>query len=239
MTLCECRRERDYSCYALALRAGLRPFSRISDARVEPSLFNVSKALIKTSCPAPDKNKRLPLGAFVLCGGERSLSSIPTLRDICASMHFRILTTYFSSRVRIRTSTRQSIRAPCGAFLFVWRRERSLRTSLCSRDTCTSMCIGIHTFYRYIEGSNPLLAIHKKGACKPLFYGWRRGRDSNPRYGVTVYTLSRRAPSAARTPLQKFAEYPLLSLATGAVRKRGARLNQMRLECNSGSDQPV
>ena len=170
---------------------------------------------------------------------ERSLSSIPTLRDICASMHFRILTTYFSSRVRIRTSTRQSIRAPCGAFLFVWRRERSLRTSLCSRDTCTSMCIGIHTFYRYIEGSNPLLAIHKKGACKPLFYGWRRGRDSNPRYGVTVYTLSRRAPSAARTPLQKFAEYPLLSLATGAVRKRGARLNQMRLECNSGSDQPV
>ena len=31
---------------------------------------------------------------------------------------------------------------------------------------------------------------------------WRRGRDSNPRYGITVYTLSRRAPSATRTPLQ-------------------------------------
>ena len=31
---------------------------------------------------------------------------------------------------------------------------------------------------------------------------WRRGRDSNPRYGVAVYTLSRRAPSTARTPLQ-------------------------------------
>ena len=27
-------------------------------------------------------------------------------------------------------------------------------------------------------------------------------RDSNPRYGDTVYTLSRRAPSATRTPLQ-------------------------------------
>jgi len=23
---------------------------------------------------------------------------------------------------------------------------------------------------------------------------WRRGRDSNPRYGITVHTLSRRAP---------------------------------------------
>ncbi len=30
---------------------------------------------------------------------------------------------------------------------------------------------------------------------------WRRGRGSNPRY-VSVYTLSRRAPSTARPPLQ-------------------------------------
>lgn len=34
---------------------------------------------------------------------------------------------------------------------------------------------------------------------------WRIGRDSNPRYGVTVYTLSRRAPSATRTPIQQAA----------------------------------
>ena len=32
-------------------------------------------------------------------------------------------------------------------------------------------------------------------------YIWRRERDSNPRY-VAVYTLSRRAPSATRPPLQ-------------------------------------
>src|SRR5690606_11643751 len=31
---------------------------------------------------------------------------------------------------------------------------------------------------------------------------WRRGRDSNPRYAINVYTLSRRAPSATRPPLQ-------------------------------------
>ena len=31
---------------------------------------------------------------------------------------------------------------------------------------------------------------------------WRSGRDSNPRYGVTVYTLSRRAPSTTRPPLR-------------------------------------
>ena len=29
----------------------------------------------------------------------------------------------------------------------------------------------------------------------------RRGRDSNPRYPLEVYTLSRRAPSTTRTPL--------------------------------------
>jgi hypothetical protein len=40
-----------------------------------------------------------------------------------------------------------------------------------------------------IEGSNP------------SYDYWRRERDSNPRY-VAVYTLSRRAPSTTRTPLQ-------------------------------------
>src|ERR1700754_863501 len=30
---------------------------------------------------------------------------------------------------------------------------------------------------------------------------WRRERDSNPRYVISVYTLSRRAPSTTRTPL--------------------------------------
>ncbi len=32
---------------------------------------------------------------------------------------------------------------------------------------------------------------------------WRTGRDSNPRYGVTVYTLSRRAPSTTRPPVHE------------------------------------
>jgi hypothetical protein len=31
---------------------------------------------------------------------------------------------------------------------------------------------------------------------------WRRGRDSNPRNGVTVYLLSKQAPSTTRPPLQ-------------------------------------
>ena len=35
------------------------------------------------------------------------------------------------------------------------------------------------------------------------FHIWRRERDSNPRYAINVYTLSRRAPSATRTPLQR------------------------------------
>ena len=32
---------------------------------------------------------------------------------------------------------------------------------------------------------------------------WRSGRDSNPRYGFAVYTLSRRAPSTTRPPLRE------------------------------------
>src|SRR3569623_3606545 len=36
--------------------------------------------------------------------------------------------------------------------------------------------------------------------AKPLI--WGRGRDSNPRYAFGVHTLSRRAPSTARTPLR-------------------------------------
>ena len=35
-----------------------------------------------------------------------------------------------------------------------------------------------------------------KGACISISYDiiWRRERDSNPRYAINVYTLSRRAP---------------------------------------------
>ena len=48
-----------------------------------------------------------------------------------------------------------------------------------------------------------------KAPCSHVFAintVWRRGRDSNPRYGVTVHTLSRRAPSTARTPLLTLAQ---------------------------------
>ncbi len=38
----------------------------------------------------------------------------------------------------------------------------------------------------------------------PLFISkWRRGRDSNPRYRIRVYSLSRGAPSATRPPLHQ------------------------------------
>ena len=36
----------------------------------------------------------------------------------------------------------------------------------------------------------------------PNGYGPRRGRDSNPRWGISPYSLSRGAPSAARPPLR-------------------------------------
>ena len=43
---------------------------------------------------------------------------------------------------------------------------------------------------------------HPEVGVPSLITNWRRGRDSNPRYAINVYTLSRRAPSATRPPLQ-------------------------------------
>gem|GEM_PF-4686141 len=46
--------------------------------------------------------------------------------------------------------------------------------------------------------SQELLVI----AIRYRTYLWRRDRDSNPGYAINVHTLSRRAPSAARTSLR-------------------------------------
>ncbi len=62
-----------------------------------------------------------------------------------------------------------------------------------TRPTAVSRLNQIITIYQ----------IPKSPNSKGPFGIWRRERDSNPRY-VTVYTLSRRAPSTTRTPLQKF-----------------------------------
>ena len=40
------------------------------------------------------------------------------------------------------------------------------------------------------------------GAVPTFVPKWRSGRDSNPRYGFAVYSLSRRAPSTTRPPLR-------------------------------------
>ncbi len=56
--------------------------------------------------------------------------------------------------------------------------------------------------YRGFESRNVQGQTCKRGHSGPFASIWRRGRDSNPRYGVTVYTLSRRAPSTARPPLR-------------------------------------
>src|SRR5699024_7599648 len=44
-----------------------------------------------------------------------------------------------------------------------------------------------------------------------LFEYWRTERDTNPRYAMNVYTLSRRAPSTTRPPVQKKRKLYLLS----------------------------
>jgi hypothetical protein len=55
------------------------------------------------------------------------------------------------------------------------------------------------------EGFSPgsFSTNNKKGPLWGLFYCWRRRRDSNPRYAINAYTLSKRAPSATQ-PLLHF-----------------------------------
>jgi hypothetical protein len=114
-------------------------------------------------------------------------------------------------------------KAPSGAFLFGWRRGRDYsRPALAPAGSppTAALCAAaplVEPHQLSIEGSNPPAQKSiEKGAQGPFFYGWRRGRDSNPRYGITVYTLSRRAPSTTRTPLQIFVlRYSRCSLRSG------------------------
>ena len=51
---------------------------------------------------------------------------------------------------------------------------------------------------------------------------WRRGRDSNPRYGCAVHTLSRRAPSTTRTPLRDASSLERATLYQRSARRQSA-----------------
>ena len=63
-----------------------------------------------------------------------------------------------------------------------------------------------------------LSARYQKGpALRSLSGIWRRERDSNPRYAINVYTLSRRAPSATRTPLRNRATSYQVSVCQARV----------------------
>jgi hypothetical protein len=76
-------------------------------------------------------------------------------------------------------------------------RAASLRSAVCRRASRASA--------RTPAGSSthPHLMIRKREPFRPPFSDhWRRGRDSNPRYGVTVNLLSKQAPSTARPPLR-------------------------------------
>ena len=58
--------------------------------------------------------------------------------------------------------------------------------------------------FTHTRGFEPDLGVRsQKRPSRGAFTIWRRERDSNPRYAINVYTLSRRAPSATRTPLRK------------------------------------
>jgi site-specific DNA recombinase len=54
---------------------------------------------------------------------------------------------------------------------------------------------------RMVAGISQFESGHPYEGVPRLISNWRRGRDSNPRNAINVYTLSRRAPSATRPPL--------------------------------------
>ena len=81
---------------------------------------------------------------------------------------------------------------PCGA-----PRPRSQRPKPLTR------------FCRTLRGFSAVLHSQiKKGPRLGPFFIWRRRRDSNPRYGITVNTISSRALSTTQPPLQNFPVLP-------------------------------
>ena len=65
-------------------------------------------------------------------------------------------------------------------------------SKLCSKQSLSNLRFSSHP-----------RSPNKKGApWAPFLFGWRRRRDSNPRYAINVYSLSRGAPSATRPLLR-------------------------------------
>lgn len=74
----------------------------------------------------------------------------------------------------------------------VWKGHFSKQTSTSASGSSTHTAI----LYRWTLGK-PCGARKSRGISK-----WRRGRDSNPRQGSTLNTLSRRAISTTHPPLR-------------------------------------
>jgi hypothetical protein len=103
------------------------------------------------------------------------------------------------------------------------------RTSLCSAAPAPPCASGFSPPIDYRGFAPCFRTIHNEGGrWPPSLWIWRRERDSNPRYAIHVYTLSRRAPSTTRTSLRifqtaTFACYCSCSYTTSAGRTRESK----------------
>ena len=84
--------------------------------------------------------------------------------------------------------------------LFFWRRgwdsTRSLRELVADKPLCG--CVG-RTAFEVLNRTRP---ENKMGPVRgPISVFWRRGWDSNPRYGRTVHLISSQAHSTSLAPL--------------------------------------
>ena len=101
----------------------------------------------------------------------------------------------------------QITKPPQGRLFHVWLRSRDY---LGRRALAASQCLRQFKFVpdEFVEprfSSSLSIPLHiKKPPQGRLFHVWRRERDSNPRYAINVYTLSRRAPSATQPSLQNW-----------------------------------
>ena len=102
------------------------------------------------------------------------------------------------------------IAAGRAAFFGMWRRERDYSAHPCASPfgPCSFLARS-NAFLTRLSNRRVLIIPPspehtKKATLRAAFFGmWRRERDSNPRYAINVYTLSRRAPSTTRTSLRK------------------------------------
>ena len=112
-----------------------------------------------------------------------------------------------SNRLGFSAVFRHQKKSPASAIIWSTKLKGLIVSKLKLANKCCAPPLASKTRSRFVE---PVRVLGRLSTPKkiPRIYDagdcfWRRRRDSNPRYAINVYTLSRGAPSATRPLLHK------------------------------------